>query len=231
MKKNIKRSWFSIIILSFSFQFLVLSFSYSITVSDVLKNVQQKEKETESMVAVLVETITSKTSNAKQTFEGSITLKKPDKIYVEFKKPMNQKIISNGKVMWVYMQDLKQVMQQEMSLGGVNDPILSIGKMLETLQKDYNVVLQGTENVEGEETYVLDLTPKKENKYLSKMKTYISKQTWLPIKTNVMDMEGSDISVVFKNIKLNVKIDNKIFEFKPPKDVEIMKNPLQIAPK
>lgn len=205
---------------------------YAITISEILKNVKAKEKETESMQADIIENIYSEETKITQTFEGKIILKKPDKIYVEFTKPLTQKIISDGKFIWIYIPELNQAIKQEVSLGDIDDPILAIGKLFETLQKDYDIVLAGDENVDGEDTYLLDFTPKKGNENLPKMKASISKKSWIPVKSDIIEKQHLvNISIIFKNIKTNIKISNSIFEFTPPKDVEIITSPVQITPK
>lgn len=224
MKKIIKRSWLILVILiSFCFN------AYGITVTEIVNNVKQKEKQTENMSAILIETIYNKDTKITQSFEGNIILKKPDKIHLEFTKPLNQKIISNGKVIWIYIPELNQAMKQEITAKKIDDPILAVGKMLESFQKDYDITLKGSEKLENDDTYLLDLNPKKGNENLPNMKVNINKESWIPVKTDIIDAENS-ISIFFTNIKTNIKISNDIFEFKPAKDVEVIVSPIQITP-
>lgn len=210
----------------------VTSGLYAITVDEIINNVKQKEKETDNLTSDIVETISTKDTKTSQTLEGKLILKKPNKFYLEFTKPMIQKVISDGKTIWIYIPEMKQVMKQQVTgQDATNDPILAVGKIFETLQKSYDIVLEGSEKVEGEDTYLLSFTPKIGNENLPKMKTCISKNTWLPVKTDIMEMTGSNISIVFKNLKINTNVDSKLFEFKPPKDVEIINNPMNIPVK
>ncbi len=86
-----------------------------ITVSDVVGNIKESFGAIETYqanFAILSEKLGKTT---RQT--GIIKYKANNKLHIEFTQPQGQKIVSNGKMMWIYSPSMNVVAEQDLDSG------------------------------------------------------------------------------------------------------------------
>jgi len=156
-----------------------------------------------------------------QVLTGSITVKKPNKIMLEYRTPVKQDIISNGKTLWMYFKDKKQVIVQDMQTGeNKNNIVFQLPRYLSYLKENYTGSLKEEEKPETKNSLLLEFLPKTKNEDFTLIKLRVDKEKWLPLTTTVFIGEGNSITVSFFNIKTNEITEDSVFEFKIPKGTE-----------
>ena len=111
---KMKKYTMTTLILLFSF-FAVNAFAYKfdfVTVSDVVNNIKKNYSKMESYPANF--TIQSDKGGKKNTQTGVLRFKSSDKLLMEFIQPSRQKIVSDGKMMWIYIPSMNVVAEQDL---------------------------------------------------------------------------------------------------------------------
>jgi outer membrane lipoprotein carrier protein len=153
----------------------------------------------------------------------------------DYTKP-KQQIISNGKKVWYYLPDQKQVMVMEVAqLMEGNGIGMNYLAGLGHVSKDFDIVLaQEARDKKG--NYVLELTPKKKTPAMVKLQLVVDAEavehfiakgepsTPFPIvASTVFDQSGNSTRIDYSNVKTNRGVDGSKFNFKIPSGVEVIK--------
>lgn len=175
-----------------------------------------------------------------QRGNGEVFLKRPASATAMFRfnytKP-KQQIISNGKQVWFYLPDNRQVMVSavaDMFKGG-NNIALSYLTGLGHVSRDFNIAF-AKEQRDKNGNYQLELVPKKPSPVLAKLQLSISAKTVedflrdgtvkdvFPVVSSVIyDAGGNETRIDYGRARVNKGIDNNKFIFKIPAGVETIK--------
>ena len=150
-----------------------------------------------------------------QSSSGTMALSRPGKFRWQYAAPAEQLIVTDGKKLWLYDQDLKQVTIRpaEEALQGTPAALLSQRK---TLTETFTVSDEGDANGVKK----LKLVPK------SKESDFQDVSLWLkngaPVRMVFRDTLGGSTDINFTKGKTNTKLDAGLFRFTPPKGVEVI---------
>jgi outer membrane lipoprotein carrier protein len=154
-----------------------------------------------------------------------------------YSKP-KQQIISNGKKVWYYLPEQKQVMVMELAqlFEGGNGVALNYLTGMGHVSKDFNIVF-AAEPRDKKGNYQLELTPKQPSAAMAKLQLSIQAEavdqfiakgrpsTPFPIASStVFDQAGNTTRIEFSSVKTNRGLDSGKFTFKVPAGVEVVKN-------
>ena len=175
-----------------------------------------------------------------QRGNGVVFLKRPGSATAMFrfnyKKP-NQQIISNGKQVWFYLPENKQVMISSVAamFKGGNGMALSYLTGLGHVSRDFSIVFS-KEQRDKNGNYHLELIPKKPTAVLAKLHLTVSDaavnsfqkdgtvKDLFPIVASVIyDAGGNETRIDYNRARVNKGIDSKKFNFKTPFGVEVVK--------
>jgi outer membrane lipoprotein carrier protein len=178
--------------------------------------------------------------NREQKGVGEVFLKRPASATAMFRfnyaKP-KQQIISNGKQVWFYLSENKQVMVSpvvDMFKGG-NAIALSYLTGLGNVSRDFTVAFaKDPQDKQG--NYQLEMIPKKPSPVLVKLQLTVSSQAVehfiadgdvkdiFPVVSSVVyDAVGNQTRIDYSRVRVNKGLDNGKFHFKIPEGVEIVK--------
>jgi outer membrane lipoprotein carrier protein len=146
---------------------------------------------------------------------GVMALLRPGHFRWQTKSPLAQLVVADSKSLWVYDIDLEQVTvkKQEKGVGGT--PALFLSGYNDTVARDFNV----TSSVNGKNaTYDLHAKSPKEN-YQEVKLTFNGE---LLTNIELFDQLGQHTMVRLTKIKNNPKLAKDLFEFKPPKGVDVV---------
>jgi outer membrane lipoprotein carrier protein len=170
---------------------------------------------------------------------GELFLKKKGgaaRFRFNYTKP-KQQIISNGRTVWYYLPDNKQVILTDTAklFAGGNAMALSYLTGLGSLSDDFATKLL-TETPDKNGNYQLELTPKKANQAVARLHLFVSAAAvekagnnptgaaFFPLSASVLfDQLGNRTTIEYSNIRLNRGLADSRFTFKPPAGVEVIK--------
>lgn len=175
-----------------------------------------------------------------QRGSGEVLLKRPASTTAMFRfnytKP-KQQIVSNGKQVWFYLPENRQVMVSqvaEMFKGG-NNIALSYLTGLGHVSRDFTIAF-AKEQRDKTGNYQLELVPKKPSPVLAKLQLTVSAEAVelflrdgavrdiFPVVSSVVfDITGNQTRIDYTQAKVNKGIDSGKFNFKIPEGVEVIK--------
>lgn len=178
--------------------------------------------------------------NREQKGGGELFLKKPASATAMFRfnytKP-KQQIISNGKQVWFYLPDNKQVMVSSVAdmFKGSNSIAMNYLTGLGHVSRDFNVTF-AKESQDKKGNYQLELIPKNPSPVLAKLQLSVSAvavehfmrdgsvQDLFPVQASVVhDAGGNQTRIEYSRVRVNKGVANGVFSFKIPEGVEVVK--------
>ena len=153
-----------------------------------------------------------------------------------YSKP-KQQIISNGKQVWFYTPDNKQVLVNSVSamFAGGNSIALTYLTGLGHVSRDFDVSF-ASEPQDKSGNYQLELAPKKESQILAKLQLTVSaeaveqlratgevKNVFPIISSVVQDAGGNKTRIDYSRPRVNKGLADGKFNFKIPEGVEVIK--------
>jgi len=178
--------------------------------------------------------------NREQKGSGELLLKKPASATAMFRfnylKP-KQQIVSNGRQVWFYLPENKQVMVSSVAdmFKGGNSIALNYLTGLGHVSRDFNVSF-AQEPRDKNGNYQLELTPKNPSAVLSKLQLTVSAaaveaflqdgsvQDIFPVLASVIhDAGGNQTRIEYSRVRVNKGLADSRFSFKVPQGVEVIK--------
>jgi chaperone LolA len=169
---------------------------------------------TQSFTADFQQTVTQ-TSGKHQDGSGTVSILRPGKFDWHYIKPYEQRIVADGKQLWVYDPDLKQVTvkKQDQALGDSPAALLAGSN---ELNKRYLLAdLPAKDGVEW-----VEATPKNPDSGFSKVR--IGFKDARPVAMELSDNFGQHTQIRFSNLARNPKLDAAQFNFTPPKGADVV---------
>ncbi|MCK9609153.1 MAG: outer membrane lipoprotein chaperone LolA [Methylomonas sp.] len=159
----------------------------------------------------------NKAGQAAQASFGEFYLSRPGKFRWNYQKPFAQEIVSNAGKVWFYDADLEQV-----TIKQLDDSLGSTPALLLTGQVDIDQKFVLEEQGSDDDLNWVRLSPKNEE----------SGFKYILIGLNHGQLGGMELSdnfgqltrIYFSNIKLNPLLQDSLFDFKPPKGVDVFEN-------
>ena len=184
----------------------------------IISKVQKTYEGIQNIQADFVQLTTSSATKETQKADGLVYFKKPGMMKWEYKSPTNDIIVSDGRTIWSYQQDIGQVM-----IGNASDSGASISNNflagMGNLKKDFDIELEKPDN----NSYVLKLNPKVPQPNIQRLYIAVDKKTSLVKQTIVFDLLGNETKVIFENLRINQSVPANIFKFKIPEGVRVVK--------
>ena len=208
------------------FSSLVILHASNNEIKLVIKNLHKKYDNVTSFKSDFIQISYFKTANILQKYKGTLYLKRPDKMRWDYTEPEVQSIISNGKKIWYYYPGDNQVNVGNLSKGKESyemNLIFMILKGIKKIEDEFKLTL--IEGKDNKNFYYLQLIPKNPSATIKKIILTINKKNFEIQQSHVFYINGDIIKLILTNSKVNVKIDNSFFNFKPPAGVEVFQIP------
>jgi outer membrane lipoprotein carrier protein len=167
----------------------------------------------------------NRTSSQTLEAKGTLYLRKPGKLRWEYTTPTPQEIVSDGKQLWVYTPELKQVnvSAAPQALAGPAGTFLQgLGQVREQFHVRF---LNPAQPADGDGLVVLDLTPKQPEPLLARLVLAVDPRSWLVKKAVLYDELGNTVTVRFGDVAVNPNLPDRLFVFTPPPGVTVVPTP------
>jgi outer membrane lipoprotein carrier protein len=215
-------------------------FSLAADLSQVVRTLEQGYATLNDLQADFSQKSNLKTMKHEEKGGGELYIKKgsgKDAMFrFNYTKP-KQQIVSNGKKVWYYLPDQKQVMVVELSqlYSEGNGVALNYLAGLGHVSNDFNIAF-AAEPRDKKGNYLLELVPKQKSPAMAKLLLAVdgaAVESFLangrpsspfPIAySTVIDPVGNSTRMDFSNVKTNRGMESGKFNFKIPAGVEIVK--------
>jgi outer membrane lipoprotein-sorting protein len=190
--------------------------------NDAAKNLKTLSADLEyTKVTVLVDDKSTETGRlyyGKSKKEILINITKPEAKTVLFRK--NKAEIFLPKINQIQEYDLEErssLVEQFFLLG--------FGTETDKLKKDYDLKFVTEEELDGDTTAVLELTPRSEKTaaQLTKIQLWVSEESWLPVQQKFFEPGGDYFVARYTAVKVNRRLPSSTFQIPAAQDAKRVK--------
>lgn len=192
---------------------------------EICRKVQNRYEEIKSFSAELTQVLKSSASGDVETRQGKIFFAKPLLIRWETKKPEEELFIVNSAEAWNYIPSEKAAYKYPVSEVMDSKTMLKFLSGQARLTEEFKVKFEALEK--GESTAALRLEPREPEPSLVMARAWVDPKSGLLRRIIIQDFFGNENDLTLEDIKINVKMENEIFKFAPPKGVSIIDNTLK----
>lgn len=195
--------------------FLSLSLNIYPAYADGMSSLKAFYEQTRSVRAKFHQLVTDKQGRKVQEVDGAMQLKRPNKFRWDYEKPYEQQIISDGNQVWLYDLDLAQV---------------TVSALSKSIGSSPAALLAGDANID--KTFKLINAFRKDSlewvSAIPKDKESGFEKILMGFKSNkiqemiLVDSFGHTTRIVFSDVEINPKLDEKNFLFQTPKGVDVV---------
>lgn len=202
--------------------------------SEVVKKVRKNFSDLQSYKADFV--IQTEANKKTTTKKGVCYYKKGGKIKYEFSDPAGDEIVSDGKILWIFIKRLNAAGKQDLALNKTTKsgtPIFSAltEEGLSRIFRKYHYKFDSIEQPQvspkdNKKYFVLALEQREKIGGFETMTLYVDEETFFIKKAVASDGRGKTTTVEFYSIDKNADIQDGIFNFHPDGNAKIVNNPL-----
>ncbi len=198
---------------------LVFGTAWAQNATEVVQKLQEKYEKIESFSAHFQQRFRSHNSQREES--GIVLMKKPGKMYWEYRQPTSKVFVSNGKRIYFYVPKENQVMVSDFELDAASTPLLFLlGKG--EIQEDFQVRFEWQEEACQPGNLLLRLTPKRRQSEYSHLILEIMPSSYLIYRLSVIELIGNRNDYIFTKFRDNVAISDRQFRFKVPRGVQVI---------
>lgn len=157
----------------------------------------------------------AKTRKSSGTFEFA----RPDRFRFNYRKPFEQTIVADGRTLWLYDADLRQVTQRKQAqvLGSTPAALIASAPDLATLRRDFELQPAG----EKDGLQWVQATPKNKEGQLHSMRVGFRGDQLAALE--ILDSFGQRSMLTFSQMQVNAPVGPEVFNFKPPQNADVVK--------
>ena len=176
-------------------------------------------RDVQSLKAGFTQTLLDARGEPLQITSGTVWLQRPGKFRWDYREPFPQLIVSNGKKVYLYDVDLEQVTVRPLDEALGNTPVLLLAGN-EPLEKNFTI-----EEIDPSDGLAwVELVPKAEDLIGFERMQFGFAGNQLKA-MQMADNLGQVTRLRFADGQRNVEIDADLFEFTPPKGVDVIGEP------
>jgi outer membrane lipoprotein carrier protein len=176
---------------------------------------------THSLTANFKQTIADKYGKPIEQSQGLLSIKRPNKFYLEYTKPDEQRYISDGKTLWVYDEGLEQVTISAVDEKLLNSPVLLITSD-QNIRELYDVKETIDYNNPDHDIFILTSKEVKDeaDKIFSNIQLIFNKSQLIEIK--MADNFDQVTRLNLYNQINNARINDEVFSFTIPEGIDVI---------
>lgn len=152
----------------------------------------------------------------KEASSGHVALSAPRLFRWEYLKPFPQLIVADGKTVWVYDPDLRQVTKRPQGVEEQNSPLTAL---IDPAKLDKDFIVKELPDEDGAQW--LQLTPRDGNE-ASFQSARLGFTGQGLVRMRVVDALGQRTDISFQGWKRNPKFAHDTFRYEPPKGVDVV---------
>lgn len=146
---------------------------------------------------------------------GVFYLRRPGMFHWAYYQPYSQMIISNGITLWIYEEDLEQVIIRNMGESLGESPAAILGGNVKIADHYLVIDMGATEGIDWMELTPRDVDSQYNSIRLGFEGNHLKKML-------LFDNLGQENLITFLDTKRNTKLNIELFDFTPPADVDII---------
>lgn len=189
------------------------------SVDEVWSAYQRRWSTTETYAAAFKQRIDVEGIGGEVESGGNFYFAKPDRMRWDYLEGQQQNVVGDGKFVWVYQPDLEQAYKVDYKAAFGSGGLVALLANREGLTARYRLALVER----GDGLVHIRLSPKAD--VGETLEVAMAPDT-LDLRSVVInDPAGSVTTVVFDQVQRNVRLDETLFHFSPPKGTDVITSP------
>jgi len=194
-----------------------------ISLEEVVAKVQEQYEIHTDFKAHFQQESVIKSLGKTQRSGGIVYFKKPGKMRWIYRQPAKQEIISDGRNLWTYRPEDKQVTVTKITQAFQSRAPSTFLAGIGNLKKDFSA--RFVQEPPSEKDYALELTPLEAQGSLEKLFLVVERETFKILRAKIQDAMGNITQISFSKIQFDNRLSDDLFTFTPPKGVEVFRLP------
>jgi len=197
---------------------------------EILTRMDEASKNLKTVSANLEYTKVTVVVNDRSTEYGKLYFRnaKSPEILLEFDRPEPKTILFKKNKAEMYLPKINQIQEYDLSHHSEivqQFLLLGFGTESNPLRKAYDVKLVGEEDVNGDTTAVLELTPLKANvaAQIAKVSLWINEESWLPVEQKFFEPGGDYLETKYTSVVVDRVLPSTVFEIPAAKGAKRVK--------
>jgi outer membrane lipoprotein carrier protein len=186
--------------------------------ADLATSVQEHYSQVEYIQANFIQDTYIELLERNQTRTGKLYIGH-NRFRIDYLKPEKQSYIFNGETLWIYSPKFKEVEIYPDADQRISREALNFLSGLDTLKSTFKIPKTQTLN----EHAVLTLIPKDKNSRLKKIRLTVDKKDYELKEATLWPKQGNRSHYQFSHLKLDKKVSDKLFNFKVPRNVSVIR--------
>ena len=188
----------------------------------VVQHAERVYTNIKTLRATFTQTVTNPLTGSDVTSHGELQQRIPGDVSVRFTDPAGDRIVANGKVVWVYLPSTNpgQVIRTNLDSSGVQVPDVATW-FLHSPETRYTMTNAGSATVDGHATTAVTLVPKDQSLPFTKATIWVDDDDALIRQVETIDQQGLKRRIMLNRLTPNATLDKDAFEFKVPKGVKV----------
>lgn len=187
------------------------------TAQKIIANVKKRYQTIKDASASFEQTFYWKLAGESQRIAGKILIKNGQQYRIE---TMDQIIVTDGKTVWTLSEANKQVIIDALNENTQQNPLMR--EFIVKYSEEYNAKLGEQETINGSPCQIVELTPKNEDMFITKVRIWVDTKTWLMLKVEQTDINENLTTYMISDIDFATGLSEKLFKLKIPEDYEVI---------
>ena len=171
--------------------------------------------------ADFVQTIDVKLLREVKESRGELCQERPDHFEMRFADPEGDRIVADGVDLWVYFPSTDEGQVFRTSLADAGSRFDLHREFLSDPGTRYSTTLERSEQIDGEATDVLLLTPRVPSPYV-RARLWIGAQDGLIRRLEILEESESIRTVDLTNMRIDPRLSSDWFRFDPPSSIQVI---------
>ncbi len=170
------------------------------------------------------QTVANQLTGSTATSRGEYAQDRPNLLSIRFTQPASDAIVSDGKIVWVYLPSTApgQVIKRS-ATDRSQTPIDLTGTFLDSPRTKYDITAAPAKTVDGHAAQGLALTPKTGvNAPFSKATVWVDDDDAYIREFDVTESSGVSRHIHLTSIQPNAQVPKSLFQFTPPADAKVV---------
>lgn len=148
--------------------------------------------------------------------QGQLWLSHPDRFYWQAEAPYAQVVVSDGRHLYVWDQDLEQVTREPMANRLATSPASILTAGADAIARDFSVsVFEESDSIES-----YALLPKQDNDFYERL--VLSFRSGLPAEVQIFDLLGNATMVYLTEVEINPRLAADRFQLQVPEGTDFI---------
>jgi chaperone LolA len=185
----------------------------------VLSGLQERYDKLSDLAVDFVQEVHSGVFASVERTSGKMFLASGDKFRMQTDE---QTIVSDGKLLWVYSRENKQVTIDKVAK---SRDIVRPSDYLFTFRESYTSYLLPDTTISKVECITIQLVCEEKDEFIQQMTLYVGREDLLTHRASYVDINGNNVIIDFSDLKVDKGLPDNLFFFETPKGVEEVRLP------